>query len=51
MQSEKKLKNIWINIINNTDINNRISVQRNVNNNQSENNLISNALLSLRNNI
>ena len=51
---EKKLKNIWIRTLFhnlNTDTYNRISVQRNVNNNQSENNLISNALLSLRNNI
>lgn len=52
---EKKLKNIWIRTLFhnlNANANNRTSIQRNVNNdNQSENNLISNALLSLRNNL
>lgn len=56
---EKKLKNTWIRTIyNNVNINNirnnntRVNIQRTLNNdNENESNLITNALLSLRNNL
>ncbi len=52
---EKKLKNTWINIlinkVNNNNNNYRSTVTTIINNdNQTENNLITNALISLRNN-